>query len=560
MARSLRNWARGIGRQLRSPRYAFAILVGLAYLALLRYGQGQGGGGAVPGQAVALGGSVFLAIVIVKWWVFGADRLALAFTPAEIQFLFPAPLSRRQLLTYKLVRAQRLVLVNVLIWAFLLRRGGGSSLGAMPYAVGLWLCFSTLFFHRLGVALTRDAITEHGRAGLARVWRSIIVLGLVAVAIWMAVRRAPAVPAVVGQGDPLERIRAILDTAPLSWVLLPFRIPFLPLSATSIGEWLVRLIPALAVLALHGLWIVRADRAFEEAAIAASIRREALVDRWKRHGGPVPETRRPGKWWIRLSPTGPPAAAIAWKNVTRVVRTARPATFLVLLIAIVAGLIATTAVGEDQPFLLTAIGTLSLGWAGALVLLGPQWIRNDLRGEMQHLAVLRTWPLPGTTVMAGQVFSSTIVLTTLEVLLGSLGLFALMMSGEIPLPVSAVLLHAAVALLVLSGLNLLAMCIQNGAALLYPSWVRMELQPGGIEQMGQHLLTAGVSLVLLCIAAMGPGAAGAGAFYLLHPAMGHWAVLPAGLLATAGLGIESFLLLEWLGGRFERLDPSTARR
>ncbi len=41
--------------------------------------------------------------------------------------LFPAPLSRRGLIGYKLFRAQIAVLINALIWVFVLRRGGTIS-------------------------------------------------------------------------------------------------------------------------------------------------------------------------------------------------------------------------------------------------------------------------------------------------------------------------------------------------------------------------------------------------------------------------------------------------
>ncbi|HXI20052.1 MAG TPA: hypothetical protein VNH46_03155, partial [Gemmatimonadales bacterium] len=191
-----------------------------------------------------------------------------------------------------------------------------------------------------------------------------------------------------------------------------------------------------------------------------------------------------------------------------------------------------------------------------LAVLGPQWIRVDLRGDLDHLAVLRTWPVSGLTLMSAEVCSSAIVLSALQVTLALLGLIALIAVPEPPLPRLLVLGLAAPAALALAMLNLIALGLQNAGALLYPSWVRVEIRPGGVEAMGQHLLTASASILLLLIAALGPALVGGGLSWLLWSGVGPWAVAPGLLLAAAALGLEAFLLLDWLGGRFERLDPS----
>src|SRR5512147_1574900 len=106
MARSGRNRARRVLRRLRQPRYALALLVGTGYLALLVFGQRQSSNPVVPAATMELGGTVLLTLLAAKWWLFGGDRLALAFSPAEIHFFFPAPVTRAGLLGYKLLRAQ----------------------------------------------------------------------------------------------------------------------------------------------------------------------------------------------------------------------------------------------------------------------------------------------------------------------------------------------------------------------------------------------------------------------------------------------------------------------
>jgi hypothetical protein len=558
MVRSARNRARRVVTRLRQPRYALALLLGLGYLALLVLGQGRGGNAPVPVPAMQLGGTLLLTLLAAKWWLFGADRLALAFSPAEIHFLFPAPISRTALLGYKLLRAQVLILVNVLIWLLLLHRGRHSPLPLPLYGATLWVMFSTLFLHRLGVALTRDALLEHGRAGLLRHWPAVVGLVGAGVIVLLSVRRALDGVEVADLPDgPLGVVRLIAETAPLSWALLPFRVPFLPLGAESPASWLPLFGAALGLAGIHGLWVLRADRAFEETAIEASARRAELLERWRRHGAGGPPTLRRTGAWFRLAPAGHPVRAIVWKNLTRLTRTARPGVALGagLMVAAIVGF--TLMDGADHAEVTTFIATLALSWLGVLAIFGPQWVRIDLRGDLDHLALLRTWPVSGPALMTGQVVSSALVLTSLQVLLAVVGLAALSQTGQESLTPSLLFGLAPAALLALGMLNLVALSIQNGGALLYPTWVRSEIRPGGIEAMGQHFLTAGVSLLLLLLTLLGPAVIGGGLAYLLWERLDTWSLLPALLLTAAGLGLEAFLLLDWLGSRFERLDPSS---
>ena len=63
-------------------------------------------------------------------------------------------------------------------------------------------------------------------------------------------------------GEPLPRL-----------LLAPFRAMVRPLAAHSLAEWATAMGPALVLLVLHYVWVIRADTAFEEAAAEASLRR-----------------------------------------------------------------------------------------------------------------------------------------------------------------------------------------------------------------------------------------------------------------------------------------------
>ena len=83
------NRLRSQALRARSPRYIVAVLLGALYLwwALFRNTRG----GSAPLNSLLLSdvtrivGSAVLLLLSARWWIFGADRSALAFTPAEVQ-------------------------------------------------------------------------------------------------------------------------------------------------------------------------------------------------------------------------------------------------------------------------------------------------------------------------------------------------------------------------------------------------------------------------------------------------------------------------------------------
>lgn len=546
LRRTTRNRARRLLRQLRSPRYAAALALGLLYLALVFLGQGRGRGPVgIPASAVATGGSVLVLLLVAKWWLFSADRSALAFTPAEIQFLFPAPATRAAVLGYRLARNQLPILFNVLVWLLLMLRGTGTG-AVLRHAAGLWIFFTMVSLHRLGVALTRDSLLSHGAAGWRRAWPALVAAFAVVGAVAWTIQEQPR-----GDATLLAWAGDVMAAAPLRWLLLPFRIPLAPLGAATLGGFLASLPAALGLLGLHVWWVLRADREFEDAALEASARRAERLARWRTHGsvvelGPAQRRRR-----LPLAPAGPVVTAIVWKNLTRLLRTVNPVLVGLLLAIGVGGgalaLLKNGGEGEAAAF----VATLALTWTALLVVLGPQWVRADLRGETEHLDLLRTWPVPGFQVMAGMVLSSALVLTALQLLLGGMGL-ALIASRELPGAGPGLLIGYYVAgAVVAAGCNCLMLGLQNAGALLFPAWVRTELRPGGVEQLGQQLLTVGVSMVLMLILLLGPGLLGLAGVILLRDALGNWVFVLAGLVAGAALLLEAFLLVDWMGDRFE---------
>lgn len=557
VSRSLKNWLLVRFRKLTSPRYVIALLLGAAYLWFFLGLRHMG-----PAQAVGRGdtasrvGALLLLLAVLRWWVFGADRTALAFSPAEIQFLFPAPVTRRQLILFKLLRAQALLLVNVLVWTAILRRSAAGSVTVL-HALALWVLFSTLFLHRLGAALVRSEASERVRSRPRAVGGAALGVVIVLIAALLGVQLAGVSLALPG-GSSVELLRRgwqWLGTPAGHALLYPFRLLLAPVLATTLSTWAHAMVPAIALLGVHLIWVIRADRAFEEAAIEATQRKAELMERWRREGRPaIPQEGRV-RLSLPLSPSGHPIPALVWKNLSKTVREDRPSMLFAAVVVLVVGA-AIGVVGDGLEGAATILFALGASWVVLLVFFGPQWIRNDLRADLTRLSVLRTFPVSGATLMTGEVISSAAVLSLYQLALLAVTAFGALGATRLGLTPGQVVRGLFAALFVVPALNVVAMGIQNAGALLFPSWVRTEMRPGGIEALGQHLISGTLCLLLLGIAALPPAAIGYVVALLVYPSLGGVALVPATLLAVAALLLEAFLLLDWLGGRFESLDLS----
>ena len=548
-------------RHLRSPRYVAALLLGLAYLWFVVIAQrpAPAAGELAESRWLELVGALALLGAVAWGWIFGVERRVLAFSPAEVTFLFSGPVSRRGLIQFKLLRSQLLILFNALLWTLILSH---ERFGVSPWlrVISIWVLLTTLSFHRLGASFVRTSLAEHGRLGLRHRVVSLVVLGAVLIALTWSI--ADALPRLAGADarTPLGFLSALGEAAaePLPTALTyPFRVMIRPLTAPSVSAWLNAVWPALILLLLHYVWVVRSDTAFEEAAAAVSLQRaQALSER--RAGRPAPRAAgRVTPPLFRLAPEGWPAGAILWKNLVAVTRTQRVRN---VALALAVGAVIVTALSfQPEGTLAEIAGWFAVTWAGAMTVIGPQWVRNDLRSDLLKLDMLRSYPLRGWSVVIAEVGASALVLTLIQLSLLVIGYLAFLGNQSMvpALDERTVLLFAA--FVFLPGINLLGMIIQNGAALLYPAWVHLGSgRPGGVEALGQNMLMMVVFVALLAVTLLLPVAMGGGAFLLLHRAINGWAALPATVLALGTMAFEAALLVDWLGRLFERTDPAAA--
>lgn len=546
-----RNRIRRQLARLRQPRYAIAIVVGLGYVLFFAF-QNYDARSATDPLAMEFA-PLFLTMGVVAmlvWsWLFSRERSALKFSLAEVQFLFPAPISRRTLLHYKLAGTQLVVLLNVAIWVVLL--GSRPGLPVAMRALAVWSLLTTLYLHRLGATFVRTSLREHQAHGARR--RAVTIGVLLAVTALLSAAVISVVVALVQSppGGELDAFRATLEQPLVEAALAPFRAVIGPMVAANAASWWSAAPSALVVLLLHYLWVMRSDTAFEEAAAAASVE-QASRFRSGRPGARSARNRRYSRPMIELSPSGPPSGALIWKNVTQLLRWGN---FRVWATAFISAIAVMVVLGTVAPTLAEAAGVLLVTWAVFLLLLGAQWIRNDLRSDLAKLDLLRGYPVASDALVRAEAAGAALVLTLGQAALLLVGLAGLWRDPDVDRAWLGAGLVAGS--LVLPALNFAGMMVQNGAALLFPGWVRVTATRG-IEALGQHMLTAIAYFFALLLLLILPATLGSGVAWMVHGLGDRLAVVAGAAVAALVLLGESWLMSLWFGSAFMRTDLASA--
>ena len=494
--------------------------------------------------------SVLLLVIIALAWLLTPSSKAVAFSRAEVQFLFPAPLTRRQLLHYKLIRSITASLIGSLIVAVFFRPG--TLMAAWTVVTGMWCLFAILNLHFTGVALARQSLAAHGASALRRQWLPLAIILTAVGVVGVAITRDGAILGSLETGPQVfAELGRVLTTGAAGWALWPTRtLVRLPLSPTTADYW--RALPGTGILfALNYVWVMRSDAAFEEASAEQS---EKVV-----RGRMAPAKARVNavSTPFVLAAGGRPETAILWKNLILLGRYASARTLWRLLPLVISFALVISA-GRHKG-LASMLSILALFGTAFAILLGPQIIRNDLRQDLGHLALLKTWPIRSAAIIRGELLAPAVVLTVVAWLFV---IASVLLVGKVPSSASSVALmvlnrvaFGTAALLIAPPLIIIQLIVQNGLAVLFPAWAVIgATRSRGVEVMGQRMvLLAGILLTLLV--ALLPAALVGGAVGLaVYLATGFVPiVVPAAIVAAVMLG-EAFLATEALGRALDRTD------
>ena len=551
-------------KRLKRPKYLFGAIAGGLYFYWFFFRNVFRGVIGQPGANLTITpehlqvfeslGALVLFVIVLLAWVFPHERAALTFTEAEVAFLFPAPVSRRTLIHFKLLRSQLGIFFTTLLFTFFSRRFGGN---AWIHAFGWWLIFSMLSLHFLGSSFARTLLLDRG---ISNWLRRLLVLALVVAmvgAVWVWAKQTLPPLDYINKPDfnvILDYAQRFLTAGPALYLLYPFRLVVRPFLAQDATAFFVALIPVLLLLVLHYLWVIYSDVAFEEASVEASQKlavRVAAMRAGNWQGAKKKQkARRP---WFKLAATGPSVTAVFWKNLIGIgqVGSVRLWISISIVMAVIVVLFAGNARGHAPSIIVAAFIAMALGYS---LLLGPQVLRQDFRHDLPQADILKTFPLRGWQIALGEVLAPVVVLAAAQWLLLLVGAGMLFY-----LPIKQEALFLAIALgaaVLLPVLDLLLLLIPNAAVLLFPSWIQTgKDSPRGIEATGQRLIFALGQMLVLLLALLPAAGVFVGIFFVVNFAIGPATAVPlASLAATVILAVEAGLGVMLLGTLFERFD------
>ena len=564
---SARNRLRVRLRRLREPRYLIGAIVGAAYiyfsffarLRTSRAGASRRGGrpslpasiDALLASAPALGGLILLAVATGAW-LFPMDSGLLEFSDAEMQYLFPAPVSRRQLLIHRMLRSQ----IGMLFGAVVIGLASPSTFGLsrLRISVSAWVLLVTGKMYFTGVTLARARLGG-GSARMRRIaWLPVGVMLVALAAVWRAVVLEVRYAMPAGPREVVLMLGRVSETGASHIVLWPFMALARPLFSAWPQPYLTNLALALGVMGAIGAWVLLSDEAFQEAVADAAERRSQQPENKK--GQPTYKVRSTG--WT-LAPIGRPETAFAWKAAMQTLRMvdqrglARMASILVALTIVAAS--AGRANGLASLF-----GAFAMAGTVFAIVLAPQVIRMDMRQDLRHLELLKTWPVKASAVVRGELLWPGVIITA-----GAWSMLAIAasLSGTMMTDVSAALRMAGAAAIaiVIPALVFSQLTIHNAVALMFPAWVPLGNQrPRGLDAMGQRLIMLGGTWILLILSALPGAIAGGIVWFALQRFIGAAALIPAAIVGTVIVGLEVLLATEAIGPSYERIDILAVER
>lgn len=577
--RSARNriWARL--RRFRQPKYLVGGVVGLLYFWFFLFRNMFGGHfgprgelgspGAAPEflAAFEVAGAWGLLLMIAGFWIVPSRRAALDFSEAEVQFLFPAPVSRRGLLHYKLASWQAgLLFTSLMVSLFSGRLLRGD--GAWMAVIGWWMGLLLLQLHSLGASFVRTWLLNRGIAHWQR--RLVVALtltGSLAGALAWGWREAPASP---GDFSDLESFAAwwvaVSQTTPIRQLLTPTRWVTQMAMTRDMQEFLGLAGPVVGLVVIHYVWVIRATVAFEEASVdaaRAAMIAAARVRSGRSAGSPLPRGGR-APLMIPLKPIGASWLALGWKNLAAAGEWFRGVTgwVMVLIAAVLFGVGAVVGRGSAWAATVGAVATML--WLMS-VLVGPSNARMDLRHELAGTGweLLKALPLPGWQVVLGELLAPWCVLTALQWGLGAIAVAYLPAPsdlGEVGLFERGLAFWAMA--LIGPSISILSLCLHNGAALLFPAWVLVSpgQARGGFEVLGQRMIVFVGQMLGLLVALIPAAVAGTLVLVAAGWLMGSWIGFGAAAATVSGvLLVESAFAVRCLGWIWDRADLSRER-
>lgn len=541
-------------QRLKQPKYLVGVLGVVLYFGFIFLSGGLGSTREMASNPEAAGFAVtlFLLFQICLIWLLGGRQTGLGFSEAETEILFAAPLSRTQLIRYRLMKSLPALVFSSLFLLLLFSLSRKFPNPLLTW-LSLFVLLNVIHIFQLWTAVVHGFWHDKWWGGWVKLGGICLVLAPVALSVsapsssstLMETLMYSAKQAAQGNGGWLS---------PMLWASQVVVVP-------TLGEWIPRCGVFVLVYGLLYRLIVWFDFSFEEREISEAQERASRVRAFREGRSKVVKDEPVRRALLPLSIQGAPWRAIAWKNIVGFTRNIpRSFLFTVLYILVAGSVILFAVLGSSKTKPLLGFSVIFMIMAGFLTVMGSSLVKEDLRSDLNRLDIIQLFPMPAQELVRGQIYGAAAVIV-LAVLL-SIGLSAgcAIASGMNAFPPSFILVLSVLAALLCSSIVLLSFTIENALALMFPAWVvpdkESSQQPIQMEHMGRSIVLLIARFLLLGLLLLLPSLV----MYLMVMGATMWkqqvfAWVGIVLFVVLVLG-EAELIVRGLGEWLEELDPS----
>lgn len=523
------GWWRAIGRRFTGTKRFLLVAGILALFAVLVGPQIMLAAHASAEDTIATTVSIRIwgPAVLMLLAVFGmSSGTGLLFQPSEIDLLFPAPLSRRELLCYHVVGKLSVVLLSSLWMALFTLRWASCWYGGF---VGLFFGLAFLQLTSQFASLLLASFSVRINKGLRRIV-TIGFVGLCVVATVIAMQQRTAESSFAdGLAEIVNSDASRLATAPARVFIEIFASE----TVLEFGKWSAA---GLAILVLLFGLILVFDVAYSDGALRLSRKVQERLRRMRSGGGPL---LAPVSSSVRFSLPAFPwlggAGPMAWRQGIEALRSLRGILFTALFTVGLPVVFVTASRSEAD-----GSGAMGFGVIIMMTVVMTQNLALDFRRDVDRMVFLKSLPLPPAYVALGQILPGILILTLLQSI--AIAALVLALGIEMPWPTSMLLL--------LLPFNWLSMALDNLLFLWFPYRFAPK-EAGNVQFMFRPMMVLMVKMFAL-MAGIGVAAGLASlAWWLSGESM--WL---AALTATVVVSAEAAVFTIWLGRAFARFDAT----
>lgn len=485
---NLKGWLRFLLNGLKTIRgmlaFVIFLIVFMPYFFILLFMPEAGG---IAHEDIRLYGPALLFLYVISNLTLTSSLHPLYFSPPEIQFLFPGPFIRRELLIYKVVMTLLASLPLSVSFGTLFRVKNGWFPGVF---LGILLLNIFILLFAIVLGLLSSIVGAKIRTWSRWTIGIMAVLGISAIGY---TRYQANENLSLLSWDYSSLAFSVLHSPTwkvISWPLASF---FDLVTATS---WAQLPLPLLIGLILNGLvlWAIFGfDAAFEEQAAKSSALIYARILRTrgiKSSIEPLSGSETPTSVTLFLLPYWGGIGPIVWRQSLSAIRSWSQ---ILLATVSLSGLIGILSiVGSSKVESHGLIAGMSIGLFHLLFFL-PMILPFDFRGDVDQIAMLKTLPISPWSMAVGQIVIPSLCLTFIGWM--TLLFYQICFTSLVNMPLIAC---SAIALPFLASY---VIATENVLFLFFP--VRIgAASPGDFQAMGRNFIQLFKKMLCMIVPAM----------------------------------------------------------